>query len=195
MKKTLLSMLVALSLNAAYADFAKGSAYYKNKSYADVFQEFKESAAAGDVNAQYNLASMYLYGFPINEKEALKWYTMAANQGDASSQSMLGMMYERGQGVSENKQEAAKWYLLSANQGLAEAQLGLGLMYTNGSGIPKNTVLAYALFSIAAAQNYKDAKELKDKLEPDLAPNQLAEAQEIARNWKVGTLFPTKTEY
>ena len=46
--------------------------------------------------------------------EAMKWYKLAAEQGDASAQVFLGHMCEKGLGVSPNDQEAFKWYKLAA---------------------------------------------------------------------------------
>ena len=46
--------------------------------------------------AQYNLGVMYDNGdgVPQDYKEAVKWYRLAAEQGDASAQYNLGLMYE-----------------------------------------------------------------------------------------------------
>ena len=56
----------------------------------------------------------------------------SAEQGRAIGQYNLGMMYEFGQGVSQNYEEAVKWYTLAAEQGLAEAQFSLGDIFVNG---------------------------------------------------------------
>jgi TPR repeat protein len=45
-----------------------------------------------------------------------------AEQGDASAQFNLGLMYDNGEGVPENDIEAVKWYRLAAQQGYAKAQ-------------------------------------------------------------------------
>ena len=68
-------------------------------------------------------------GVPQNYAEALKWYRLAADQGDASAQNNLGVMYAKGQGVPQNYAEALKWYRLAADQGNASAQSNLGFMY------------------------------------------------------------------
>ena len=71
----------------------------------------------GDVDCQYRLASMYEDGdgVPQNYSEAVKWYTMAAEQGHADSQYKLGEMYHFGYGVDQNEKEAIKWYTMSIN--------------------------------------------------------------------------------
>ena len=42
--------------------------------------------------------------------EAVKWFRFAADQGDASAQYALGLMYGKGQGVTQNYAEAVKWF-------------------------------------------------------------------------------------
>ena len=46
-------------------------------------------------------------GVPQDDKEAVKWYRLAAEQGDAYAQSNLGVTYEKGQGVPQDHKEAA----------------------------------------------------------------------------------------
>ena len=68
----------------------------------------------------------------------LKWYRLAADQGNADAQNNLGAMYDNGQGVPQNYAEAVKWFRLAADQGHAIAQNNLGLMYAKGQGVPQN---------------------------------------------------------
>ena len=49
--------------------------------------------------------------------EAAKWYHLAAEQGDANAQYVLGVLYEDGLGVEQSNTEAAKWYRKAAEQG------------------------------------------------------------------------------
>lgn len=64
---------------------------------------------------------------------ACKIFRKLAEQGNASAQAILGFMYFKGQGVSQDYKEAAKWYL-KAEQGDAVAQFSLGVMYHDGEG-------------------------------------------------------------
>ena len=47
----------------------------------------------------------------------MKWYTLAAEQGEASAQYNLGFMYNNGEGVPQDDKTAVKWYTLAAEQG------------------------------------------------------------------------------
>jgi len=48
---------------------------------------------------------------PQDYKTAIKWLTLAAEQGEADAQFHLGMMYVEGRGVPDNPKEAQKWFL------------------------------------------------------------------------------------
>jgi TPR repeat protein len=51
-------------------------------------------------------------GVPEDIQEAAKWWTLAANQGDAESQASLGFLYESGSGVKQDYAQAFLWYSL-----------------------------------------------------------------------------------
>ena len=55
-------------------------------------------------------------GLAQNQVKAVKWYRLAAEQGDAQAQCNFGLMYENGTGVTQNHEETAKLYRLSADQ-------------------------------------------------------------------------------
>ena len=57
---------------------------------------------------------------------ALQLLRPLANQGDASAQYNLGVLYQQGQGVPQDYAEAVKWYRKAADQGDASAQYNLG---------------------------------------------------------------------
>jgi TPR repeat protein len=56
-------------------------------------------------------------GVPQDYKAAVKWYRLAAEQGDASAQFNLGLMYKNGQGVPQNYIMAYMWFNLAAANG------------------------------------------------------------------------------
>ena len=49
---------------------------------------------------------------------ALREWTPLAEQGDASAQYNLGVMYGNGQGVPQDYKAALEWYTLAAEQGM-----------------------------------------------------------------------------
>ena len=50
-----------------------------------------------------------------------------AEQGDATAQLVLGLMYADGRGVLPDDAEAVRWYRLAAEQGIVDAQYILGV--------------------------------------------------------------------
>ena len=79
-----------------------------------------------------------------DDQKAFRLWKRAAEQGDASAQFMVGLMYAGGSGTPEDDAKAVYWYTRAAKQGDMWAQQRLGLMYSNGKGVSKNYVRAYA---------------------------------------------------
>ena len=77
-----------------------------------------------------------------NYKQAFRLLQPLAQQGDASSQNNLGLMYEKGPGVRQDYAQAAGWFRKAAEQGDAYAQHNLALMYAFGRGVPQNYTIA-----------------------------------------------------
>ena len=61
-------------------------------------------------------------GVPQNYAEAVKWYRLAAEQGDSDAQLNLGFMYSKGQGVPQNGVMGYVWASLAAAQGSEAAR-------------------------------------------------------------------------
>ncbi len=114
---------------------------------------------------------------------ALQLCRPLAEHGDARAQLSLGGMYYNGQGVQQDYPEAAKWTRKAAEQGYAPAQADLGVLYWNGQGVPQDVVLAYMWLSLAAEQE-PDAVEERDLAASQMTPDEIAEAQRLAREWK-----------
>src|SRR5436190_19181604 len=89
---------------------------------------------------------------------ALRLFQPLAEQGDASAQSNLGMMYEQGRGVAQNYREAMRWFRLAAMQGDASAQSNLGVMYYTGQGIAQDFREAMRWYRLGAGQGNAEAQ-------------------------------------
>lgn len=89
-----------------------------------IFIERNNSEEYQSPQEQFDLAWMYIQGKGVHQdnKEAVKYFRLAADQGYAPAQHNLGEMYELGQGVPQGYEEATKWYQLAAEQGYAQAQ-------------------------------------------------------------------------
>ena len=122
---------------------------------------------------------------------SVRQWRLLAEQGDAAAQVMLGAMYGRGRSVPQDYAEAVKWYRLAAEQGSASGQYGLGLCYLAGNGVPQDYVLAHmwsnlavSRFPASEAKSRNLAIEVLDTLASLMTPEQIAEAQKMAREWR-----------
>ena len=82
----------------------------------------------------------------------------AAEQGNASAQTNLGVMYANGRGVRKDQREAVRWYRKAAEQGHARAQTNLGFMYEKGRGVGKDNREAVRWYRKAAEQGHASAQ-------------------------------------
>ena len=98
-------------------------------------------------------------GVPQDDAEGVRWYRLAAEQGDAQAQYMLGDMYRFGRGVSQDDISATRWYRSAADQGDAISQFNLGIMYSNGQGVPQDDVEAHIWLALAAVHSFAEDHE------------------------------------
>jgi uncharacterized protein len=89
---------------------------------------------------------------------ALHEWTLLAEQGNARAQFNLGIMYDKGQGVTQDDAKAMTWFRKAAEQGLAEAQYNLGVMYDEGQGVTKDYAEAVKWWRKASEQGLAEAQ-------------------------------------
>jgi len=112
-----------------------------------------------------------------------------AQQGEAEAQFLLGNLYFDGTTVDRDLVEAVGWFQRAAAQGYEPSFLPLARAYFFGQGVPQDFTSAHLWFNIAAARvpNEADrtlASERRADLEATMSPEQLAEAQRLARDWR-----------
>jgi TPR repeat protein len=76
----------------------------------------------------------------------------SAEEGNASAQYRLGLLYEGGVGVPQDYRQAKEWFEKAAKQGHVGAQADLGMLYLHGEGAPQSAQMAMFWFSRAAEQ-------------------------------------------
>jgi len=59
-------------------------------------------------------------GVPQDDAEAVRWYRLAVDQGDADAQTNLGVMYATGAGVPQDDVQAHMWFNLAASRSNGE---------------------------------------------------------------------------
>ena len=187
------SLLIALALacpavavagpdedaEAAFAADQKGD-------FANAMKLYLSAANGGVPYAMYNIGIMYFDGKGVDRSYvlAMKWYRQAAEKNYPHAQHALGTMYEKGQGVKRDVAEAVKWYTMAADQGYLLAQNNLGVIYTTGdTGVAPNLVQAHLWFNLASKED-SSAGSRRDRLKAKMTPEQLAEAEKLAKDWK-----------
>jgi TPR repeat protein len=154
--------------------------------YATAMRVVRPLAEQGLAAAQFNLGLLYAngQGVPKDDAQARQWYEKAAAQGHSEAQVNLGILLVYGRGVTQDYKIAAYWLRLSANQGNDLAQRKLGLMYERGDGVQQDYVRAYMWYSLGAAKGVEAGARLRDAIAKRMDPDQIAEAQQLAREWK-----------
>jgi TPR repeat protein len=183
----LISVLAALTPAASAGPVEDGNAAYQRGDYRTAVKLLQPLVDQGNAEAQDILAVMYYVGqgVPQSRTEAMKLYRLAAEQGNAHAQDALGFAYQNGVGVQRDVSEAAKWFRKSADQDNIDAQFNLGEMYELGNGVPQDYVLAYMWFALVASHGTRPyAMRSKDRVAQQMNPDQIAEAQKLAREWK-----------
>jgi TPR repeat protein len=167
------------------------NAAYENGRYEDALRLARPLAEHSDARAQALMGLLYANGrgVPPDAREAMQWFRSAAKQGDATAQLQIGTMYYDGRTVPQDYFEAARWYQLAAERGNPEAQYNLGVMYKTGVGMPQDNILAHMWFNLAAANFTSSVPQFRalsdrDAVARRMSPDEIARAQELARNWK-----------
>ena len=116
-------------------------------------------AKKGDIEAQHQLGFHYYLGpksFPQNYKNALKWFTKAAKQGDSDSQMLLGLMYEKAQGVLIDYRLAYMWMNLGGYNGYGSSHHMDRLIKKM---VPADISRAQKMSKRCLKSNYTDCKD------------------------------------
>jgi uncharacterized protein len=180
-------ILASLTHAAIAGPLEDGNAAYQRGDYATAVKLLRPLVDQGNADAQDILAIMYYVGqgVPQSRAEAIRLYRLAAEQGNAHAQDALGFAYQNGVGVQRDVGEAAKWFRKSADQDNIDAQFNIGEMYELGNGVPQDYVLAYMWFTLVASHGTRPyAMRGRDRVAQQMTPDQIAQAEKLAREWK-----------
>lgn len=110
-----------------------------------------------------------------------------AEQGDPEAQATIGGAYFYGIGTPRDFAKAARWFQRAVEQGdfpsKTKAMAMLSVLYKYGIGVPQDKVLAHMWVNLAVAAGHGEATSLRNELANDMTPDQLAEAERMAREW------------
>ena len=130
-------------------------------------------AESGSCVAQTTLGLVYLYGdapVDIDYGKALRFLSMAAEQGASRAIANLGDMYLNGLGTARNVSKAIQLY---EQVGKLEffAALELGRIYASGMGVPVDARKALEWYSVALSF-------AKEDFDCDALAEELSEAKD-----------------
>jgi TPR repeat protein len=151
-----------------------GSEALKRKDYASALRWFLKDQK--NPVAQFNVGWIYRDGLGVKQDftEALKWFEMAAAQGNAPAQDYIGKMYHDGLGVRQDYAAAMSWSMKAAARDFMAAQLRIAGMYMNGEGVTQDYAATLTWFRKAAEADIEAQIGIDD---------------EMATGWKAGAQF------
>ena len=122
-----------------------------------------------------------------NERDITQLRT-AAEAGEPQAQFELFMEYSMAEGhTPQSWVTAAQWCKEAAERGHTEAQFYLGQLYRDTNGLPQSFLEAHKWFNLAAvadAEYAETAAKFRDELAERMTPDQIAEAQRQAVEFK-----------
>ncbi|MFZ0303157.1 MAG: tetratricopeptide repeat protein [Terracidiphilus sp.] len=144
-------------------------------------------ANAGDDAAEAQVGDSCSAG--RDYKQAVAWYTKAANQGNITAELDLARLYRDGRGklFARDADQAAAWYRKAADQGDPRAQGALGMLYTLGQGVPRSDVEAYYWLDLAAAVKSPDQDQYvanRQNVGTRITADELEDVEERVAAWK-----------
>jgi uncharacterized protein len=156
--------------------------------------ESRAMAEQGSAEDQYQLGLRYEQAMPLDPREAVHWYRLAATQQHADALYRLCWLSDIGRGLPQDYHEALRLCHLAADQGHSQAMFTIGTYYDKARVVSRDVVQAHRWYNLASAYGDHDGARLRDRLAHDMTSVQIAEAQLLARNWKPKTQEPLQGE-
>ncbi len=149
------AVIAFTAASPALADVKAGVDAWERGEFDRAVTEWRDPAAKGDPDAQFNLGQAYKLGrgVPMDLKQAEAWYKKAADRGHVQASDNYGLVL-----FQDNRREEAMPYIrASSARGEPRAQYVLGTAMFNGDIAEKDWVRAYALMTRASAQGLPQA--------------------------------------
>jgi TPR repeat protein len=117
--KYVIAGLLLMSLPAWSGALEDAMASRDRGDFTAAFNAFKQLAAHGEANAQFQLSLLYAAGKGVRPDAplALYWLKQAATRGNIQAQSNLGVVFNRGRGIPQDEIKAYAWFTMAAKEG------------------------------------------------------------------------------
>ncbi|MXO89414.1 SPOR domain-containing protein [Pontixanthobacter aquaemixtae] len=162
-------------LNAGYDAWNRGD-------YATAVREWRDLAAEGNADAQFNMAQAYRLGRGVeqNSAQAEILIAKAAAQGHIKATDTYGLLLFQ----SGRREEAMPYVIKAAERGNPRAQYLLGIGHFNGDLVAKDWVRAYALMTLSNSSGFAQAKPAIAQMDDFIPLDQRQQAQVLAQQLK-----------
>ena len=139
---------------ALAGDFFEAYEAFQRGDYDEARAIWSTFAYAGDVDAQFNLGTLYENGLGVeaDAEKAARWYRAAASRRVDLARLALARLQRAGALEPEPDEDQIKLLEIAARRGLAEAQYELGVAYDHGLGVTQNHATAAGWYHRAAEQ-------------------------------------------
>lgn len=156
---------------------ALGNQEMDRQELATAIKFYVQAAELNYIPAQVKLGEMA--DFSQFYETAVGWYLMAAMQGDAAGQFLLGKMYLVGNGIEKDESKAAFWFRRAAAKNYAPAAIIFADAYKTGAmGLKVDTEQAKIWDERAKVLTEKETREINKKIaESTEAKKKLAEQE------------------
>jgi TPR repeat protein len=125
-------IILAVAGILLYSDIQSGKVDLKSLLSWAADERRSETAPSDDVKAGYEAYNNKKYA------DALRFFSRAADRGEAGAQFAMGLMLANGLGVDKDYAKALDWFRKAAAQGNSDAQTNIGYLYANGWGVPQD---------------------------------------------------------
>jgi len=180
MRRSCFTTVCLLTVTLAVAEplFDDGMHAYRAGDYAGAAGVWRSLAEDGDARAQYHLGTLFALGrgVPQSDAEAVRWMSLAGEQGHTLAQYIVGPM--NGDNLLE-----VRWNLQAAEQGHAVAQYNAGFLYDEGHGVERSRVRAHLWFSLAANHGFEVAAQARDYCKSHMSVLEIRKSRRLARKW------------
>lgn len=131
------SILSSLLLSECYA---KGIGTQRD---ADLSNSYLTMAATfGHVPSQYRAALYYMDS--QRPDKAIRWFRMAADNGEVGALYYTGLLLYQGRGVTQDREKGMQYLMQAADSSFSAAHYQLGRIYLTGDGVQTDDTLGVA---------------------------------------------------
>lgn len=133
------------------------------KDFSKALECYRMAADAGNESGQYMVGYMYEFGHVVRDvAESIRYFEMAASQGNALSASHLAILYQLPE--RRNYGLAYKWCAIGAEAGLSNAEFMLANMLLYGRGCQYDVAEAKRYYLRALEHGFAPAQQMLDVL-------------------------------